>query len=171
MSAFARGINSHRRFNKKNIFISFIVAIFFSLLSFHGFKFYNPLWVVLFLIYWHIRLDIKNFNSILNYSFILGLLCDFINGTTIGISAISYLTISFFLSIFKPKIYFYTTLQIFLMVSVLLVVNQTIFLIYYISSGILNNFTVMSFFAPVVISLLVWPILEVVLDRFLLNTN
>jgi len=171
MSTFASGINSQRKFKANNIVLSFIIAILLSLFSFHGLKIYNPLWVVLFLIYWHIRLDIKNFNTNLNYSFILGLICDFITGTTLGISSISYLIISFILSIFKAKIYFYTMLQIFLMVSSLLIINQVIFLIYYMASGVLNNITLMHSFAPVITSLLVWPILGFILDRFSLNTR
>lgn len=171
MKTFTSGITSQRRFKASNIFFSFIVAILLSLLTFKGSNIYNPLWVVLFIIYWHIRLDIKYSNSNLNFVFILGILCDFINGTTIGITSLSFLIISFLLSIFKPKIYFYTMLQVFILVFALLVVNQTVFLVYYISCGILSNITLMHFFAPIVMSLLVWPIIEIVLDRFLLKNK
>ena len=150
---------------------SFIIAIIFSLISLNNWSSYNPLWVVLVLTYWHVRLDIKDNYNNLYYAFLLGIICDLIFNRAIGVSAISYLTISYCLSILKPKIYFYTLIQMTFLVLMLVLINQFVFLFYNIYLGSLNNVTKVMFFAPVITSLLVWPLICLVLDRFLLNSK
>ena len=149
MSIYTSSINRQRAFKTNRVILSFVLAIILSLISSNNMVFYNPLWIVLFLIYWHIRIDIKESYNNLYYAFILGIICDLIFSKAIGISAISYLIISYILSTLKPKIYFYTLLQITVMVFMLLLINQTVFLLYSLYFGVINNFTKVVLFSIV----------------------
>ena len=102
LKIYTRRIDSRSQFRVSKVIVSFIFAIAFSLISFKDLSFYNPLWVVLLLIYWHLRLDIKDSYNNLYYAFILGVVCDLVFNNAIGILAFSYVSISYILSVLKP---------------------------------------------------------------------
>lgn len=171
MSAYTKSLTSHKDLKISKVCIIFLLSILLSLWSISNVNSFNPLWILLVLIYCLIRQDANSFNSSLTYVFALGLLCDFISNRYLGITSITFLIVSYIFSFFKPKIYFYTSLQIFILVGTLLIINQTIFLIYYIFLGEFKNITIISFFAPVIMSLILWPILEFLLDKLFFRVS
>lgn len=153
----------------KKVLFSFISALFLCLTVPQQYAFYNPLWLVLLLIYWHIKLEFKETTNILYYSFFLGLIYDVITVNPLGLTAITYLCISYILVVLKPKIYFYTFVQIFLLITLLLLLNQVVIVFYSSYIGTIANITKIKFLAPIVLSLLLWPFLGIILDKFLLK--
>lgn len=130
-------------------FLGLIGAIYPLPISLNAFR---PDWMVLIIFYW--VLAVPHRVSVV-HGFVLGVLMDLLLGSTLGMHALLYSSLAYFISIGYQRIRYFTLVQTTLLAGFFVLLTKLA--LYSLASSLQHIVLHKYYFWPVLSSMLVWP--------------
>ncbi|MEI6896084.1 MAG: rod shape-determining protein MreD [Psychromonas sp.] len=113
---------------------------------------FRPDWLVLFIFYW--VLAVPHRISII-HGFVLGILLDLLLGSTLGMHALLFSLLAYFVSIGYQRIRYFTIVQTTLLVGIFVLFTKLAF--YGLAASLQDIFLYKHYFWSIFTSMLIWP--------------
>ncbi len=142
------------------IWLTFLVALALDILPLPVWvQWLRPNWVLLVLIYW---IMVMPYRVSVGYAFVLGLICDLLQGTLLGSQALVFVMVAYLVARFCRQIRMYPLRQQMLVVLLLIFFYK---LIIYAVLGFIGQLSkVWLYWVSMLVSALLWPWLCLLLD-------
>lgn len=144
------------------IYLSLLAALLLTVIPVpFQFSLFRPDWVLLVLMYWALALP-KRIN--IGTAFFTGFLTDVLVGTVLGVNALAFSVVIFFVIMHHLKIRNFSIFQQSLLMGVMLGLYQM--LLFWLSTFLTGVSFQLSYLWPVLTGMLVWPWLFWLLRRY-----
>lgn len=144
------------------IYLSITLALLLTVIPVpFQFSLFRPDWVLLVLMYWALALP-KRVN--IGTAFFTGFLTDILVGTVLGVNALAFSVVVYFVFIHHLKIRNFSIIQQSLLMGLMLSLYQM--LLFWLSNFLTGVSFQLAYLWPVITGMLVWPWLFWLLRRF-----